>query len=192
MLQLASASSSKETIDEVGLNFMIAVIRELQPRDHIEAMLAAQMAAVHVGTMTFARRLNYTDTIRQQDSADNAFNKLARTFAAQVEALRRYRTGGEQKVRVEHVTVNAGGQAIVGNVAGPGGGSPQKSEDQSHEPKRRSLTYEPSAPLPSAIETDREPVRSAGNQGQEGLPLPRREGARRAEGQPKRSQARPL
>jgi hypothetical protein len=41
---------------------------------------------------------------------------LARTFAAQVEALKRYRTGGEQKVTVEHVTVNAGGQAIVGSV----------------------------------------------------------------------------
>jgi hypothetical protein len=47
----------------------------------------------------------------QQDSAERAFNKLARTFAAQVEALKRYRSGGEQTVRVEHVTVNEGGQA---------------------------------------------------------------------------------
>jgi len=35
-----------------------------------------------------------------------------RTFAAQVAALRRYRTGGEQTVRVEHVTVNEGGQEV--------------------------------------------------------------------------------
>jgi hypothetical protein len=41
--------------------------------------------------------------------AVRAFNKLARTFAAQLEALKRYRTGGEQKVTVEHVTVNEGG-----------------------------------------------------------------------------------
>jgi hypothetical protein len=34
-----------------------------------------------------------------------------------VEALKRYRSAGEQTVRVEHVTVNEGGQAIVGNVA---------------------------------------------------------------------------
>jgi hypothetical protein len=34
-----------------------------------------------------------------------------------MEALKRYRTGGQQKVTVEHVTVNAGGQAIVGAVA---------------------------------------------------------------------------
>jgi hypothetical protein len=32
----------------------------------------------------------------QQDSAVRAFNKLARTFAAQVETLKRYRGGGEQ------------------------------------------------------------------------------------------------
>jgi hypothetical protein len=34
-----------------------------------------------------------------------------------MEALKRYRTGGEQKVTVQHVSVSEGGQAIVGNVA---------------------------------------------------------------------------
>ena len=34
--------------------------------------------------------------IPKQDSAKRAFNKLARTFAAQVETLKRYRGGGEQ------------------------------------------------------------------------------------------------
>ena len=43
-------------------------------------------------------------------------SRLSRAFATQVEALKRYRTGGQQKVTVEHVTVNQGGQAIVGNV----------------------------------------------------------------------------
>jgi hypothetical protein len=67
--------------------------------------------------MTFARRLAHVETVPQQDSASNAFNKLARTFAAQVEALRRYRSGGEQKMTVQHVHVAEGGQAIVGNVS---------------------------------------------------------------------------
>ena len=56
--------------------------------------------------MTFARRLNHVENIPQQDSAERTFNKLARTFAAQVEALKRYRTGGEQRVIVQHVNVN--------------------------------------------------------------------------------------
>jgi hypothetical protein len=74
------------------------------------------MAAVHMATMTLAGRLAQVENIPQQDSAERAFNKLTRTFATQMEALKRYRTGGEQKVTVQHVSVSEGGQAIVGNV----------------------------------------------------------------------------
>src|SRR5262252_4930916 len=77
-----------------------------KPKDQVEAMLAAQMAAIHRTTMTFARRLANVETIAQQDSAERALNKLARTYAMQMEALKRYRTGGEQKVTVQHVSVN--------------------------------------------------------------------------------------
>ncbi|RWD26791.1 MAG: hypothetical protein EOS34_32705 [Mesorhizobium sp.] len=66
------------------------------------------------------------ETIPQQDSAERAFNKLTRTFAAQVEALKKYRTGGQQHVTVQHVTVNEGGQAIVGNVSHGGQGDGKK------------------------------------------------------------------
>ena len=106
---------------------MLAVIKGIEPQDQVESMLAAQMAAIHMATMTFARRLAHVDNIAQQDSAERAFNKLARTFTTQIEALKRYRTGGQQTVRVEHVTVNEGGQAIVGNVTG-GRGAPKKRE----------------------------------------------------------------
>jgi hypothetical protein len=103
--------------DEANSNFILSVIKGIEPRDQTEAMLAAQMAAVHMATMTFARYLATAATIKQQDSAQNAFNKLVRTFTTQMEALKRYRSTGQQKVTVEHVTVNAGGQAIVGNVS---------------------------------------------------------------------------
>jgi hypothetical protein len=68
------------------------------------------------------QRARGSHNIPQQDSASNAFNKLTRTFSMQLEALKRYRTGGEQKVTVQHVTVNDGGQAIVGAVSAPTGG----------------------------------------------------------------------
>jgi hypothetical protein len=42
--------------------------------------------------------------------------KLLRTYTTQVEALARLRRGGEQRVIVQHVNVNEGGQAIVGAV----------------------------------------------------------------------------
>jgi hypothetical protein len=109
--------------DEPGINQLMAQIAAVEPQDGIEAMLATQMAVVHQATLKTARALRGVETIPQQDSASNAFNKLARTFAAQVEALKRYRSKGEQKVVVEHVTVNEGGQAIVGQV---GGSSPNE------------------------------------------------------------------
>ena len=110
---------------------MLAIVKGIEPRDQVEAMLAAQMAAVHNATMTFARRLNHVDTIPQQDSAERTFNRLCRTFAAQVEALKRYRSRGEQIVRVERVTVNEGGQAIVGNVTNGERGPSGKTEPSS-------------------------------------------------------------
>ncbi len=114
--QLTNAVSVKGRLDERDLNFMLAVIKDVKPSDQIEAMLAAQMAATHVAILNFAPRLSRVETIQQQDSVTRAFNQLQRTFTAQMEALKRYRTGGEQKVTVQHVSVSEGGQAIVGNV----------------------------------------------------------------------------
>ena len=84
--QLVNVGSPGSSPDEDGTNFMLAVVKGIEPRDQVEAMLASQMAAVHNATMTLARRLAHVDNIPQQDSAQNAFNKLARTFAAQVRA----------------------------------------------------------------------------------------------------------
>lgn len=107
--QLANAGSQGREIDEDGLNFMLSVIKDIKPRDQLEAMLAAQMAAIHTMTMTLVRRLAHVDNIPQQDSAGSLLTKLTRTYATQMETLKRYRTGGEQKVTVQHVSVNEGG-----------------------------------------------------------------------------------
>ena len=70
-----------------------------------------------------------------------------------MEALKRYRTGGQQKVTVEHVTVNAGGQAIVGTVE-TGGGVANKSEGQPH---AKAIAHASEPPLWGQDE-EREPV----------------------------------
>ena len=114
--QLASAVSLGGGADEEAINFALAVIAGIEPKDELETMLAMQMAAIHLATMTFTRRLAHVETLDQQHGSEGALNKLARTFAMQLEALKRYRTGGEQKVVVQHVNVNEGGQAIVGAV----------------------------------------------------------------------------
>jgi hypothetical protein len=124
--QIAQAASIGQKVDELRLNFLLTFVKGIQPKDQLETMLAAQMAAVHSLTMSFSRKLLNARNIPERDSSERTLNKLARTFAAQVEALKRYRTGGEQKVTVEHVTVNQGGQAIVGNIAQEGRGSSKR------------------------------------------------------------------
>ena len=119
--QFANAATKGRVIDEQQLNFMLSMVTGIEPRDQLEAMLAAQMAAVHNATMTFARRLNHVDNIQQQDSAERAFNKLARTFACQLQALKVYRSSGQQHVTVTHLNV-AAHQAQVNVGGSPGGG----------------------------------------------------------------------
>ena len=114
-VQVANAVSKGPKTDIHATNFALAAIAGIGPKDEIEAMLAAQMAAVHKATMRYAMLLTHSDTIRQQDSNSRALNQLARTFTAQVEALKRHRSSGQQVV-VKHVTVNDGGQAVVGNI----------------------------------------------------------------------------
>jgi hypothetical protein len=98
----------------------------MQPQDAAEALLLTQMATTHQATMMLARRLNHVETIPQQDAAERALNKLARSYAAQMDTLKRYRSKGQQVVRVERVTVEEGGQAIVGNVEAGGRGREEK------------------------------------------------------------------
>jgi hypothetical protein len=161
ILQLVNASKGQGS-PEKTVNFMLAVIKGIEPKDQIEAMLAAQMAAVHMASMTFACRLAHVENIAQQDSAERAFNKLMRTFAAQVEALKRYRSGGTQKITVEHLHVSDGGQAIVGNVGTPvkGVGVRKELEVQPH-----ALGYAPGVAMPRQIEAERTKVPSAGGAG---------------------------
>src|SRR4051794_31822955 len=47
--QLAHAALSEGQFDENELNSMLSVVKSIKPRDNLEAMLAAQMGAVHLG-----------------------------------------------------------------------------------------------------------------------------------------------
>src|ERR1700745_2394988 len=104
-----------------NINNALAAVTGIGARDETEGMLATQMVATHFAAISALRRLKSTETLHQQDSNGSLAVKLLRTFTLQIEALQRYRGKGQQKVTVEHVHVNAGGQAIVGGVQGPVG-----------------------------------------------------------------------
>lgn len=120
--QAAILGSHGKRVDSEATDFALGFVDAMQPEDAAEALLLTQMAATHQATMMLARRLNHVENIPQQDAAEKALNKLARTFAAQMGTLKRYRSKGQQVVRVERVTVEDGGQAIVGAVETGGRG----------------------------------------------------------------------
>ncbi len=155
--QLARSASEGGKIDEGKLNFTLSVVRSTKPKDQLEAMLAAQMAVVHLAMMGMAPILANINEIPQLDSVGRAFNNLARTFATQMEALKRYRSGGEQKVTVQHVSVSDGGQAIVGNVTQSAHG--KASDTPSNSPSPPPALAPPSqAPMASPIDFKRQPT----------------------------------
>ncbi len=122
-------------LSEVGLNAALSLVEAAAPKDEIEGALAVQMACTHAAATAVLTRLGGGGgTERRVVALASAAARLLRAFAAQVETLRRLRHGGDQHVRVEHIHINEGAQAIVGNVRTPdrnhGTTSGMSSEDQ--------------------------------------------------------------
>jgi len=111
MNRLIVAKMAERLPDKLSTN---AVIDAIGPRDGVEVLLATQMAAIHEATISNAIRLHKAETLDDLKVHESAVNKLTRTFASQVEALRKHRTRGVQTVK--HVHVNEGGQAIVADT----------------------------------------------------------------------------
>lgn len=125
---LSSEGVNHDKAEEFPNNAM-ALLNGIQPQDEIEGMLALQMIAVHNMAMNATRVAMITGQPTEVVQVYvNQATKMLRTFTAQMEALKRYRTGGQQKVTVEHVYVGEGGQAIVGAVSTGGRGNCGKRE----------------------------------------------------------------
>jgi len=118
LFQIQAASRSPlGGISELSMNAALAMIEAAAPKDEIEAALAVQMAATHTAAMAVLAKLDAAfATERRVAAFGSAAARLLRAYAMQVEVLRRLRNGGQQFVRVEHVHVSDGGQAVIGNV----------------------------------------------------------------------------
>ena len=114
---IAAARLPGSGICEIAVNASLAFIEGAKPQGEVECALVMQMACTHSAAMsvlgTFAGAHGYGRDVPLKASAAA---RLMRAYATQVEALRRLRNGGSQVVRVEHVHVNEGGQALIGNV----------------------------------------------------------------------------
>jgi hypothetical protein len=102
-----------------------AKLGELNPADGTQGMLAAQMVGAHTAAMEFLQRaLAPGQQVEVVDRHVNWAVRLMRIFNEHAETMTRLKgKGGQQRVIVEHVTVAAGGQAIVGAVVAGGRGA---------------------------------------------------------------------
>jgi hypothetical protein len=107
-------------ISELSVNAALAMIEAAAPKDEIEGALALQMACTHAAAMAILAKLDTAFATERRIAAfGSAAARLMRAYATQVEVRRRMRHSGTQIVRVEHVHVNDGGQAVIGNVRKP-------------------------------------------------------------------------
>jgi hypothetical protein len=83
-------------------------------------MLAVQAIGVHNAAVEFIRRGQLPNQpFEGVDANINRAVRLMRLYTDQLGAMAKLKgTAGQQKMTVEHVHVHAGGQAIVGPVAG--------------------------------------------------------------------------
>jgi hypothetical protein len=102
---------------DMAINGAIAMIAAFAPQNEVEAALALQATCTHMVAMVMMARIGGGHGgDRHLAVLASAAAKLLRAHCMQIESYRRLRGGGEQNIRVEHVHVHEGGQAIVGAV----------------------------------------------------------------------------
>jgi len=104
------------------LSRAISSLEEMKPANLTEAMLAGQMLTANTAAQRFmAMALADGQTIDGADRSVMRAVRLMRVFIEQIDAMQRLKgRTGRQRVVVEHVNVQEGGQAIVGAVMGAG------------------------------------------------------------------------
>jgi hypothetical protein len=109
--------------DDAGsaLNKSITLIAASDPRNQLELILATQLAMTHITLGKSARLLdqNYKD-VQTINSLGNLYTKLSRLGIDQINTLERIKGKGQQKIIVEKVNIEAGGQAAIGVYEGVG------------------------------------------------------------------------
>ena len=95
----------------------LELYEDIKPSSSAEGMLAAQMVGTHSAALECLRRAALPNqSYEGRNMALNQAQKLMTLYTKQLATLDKHRGKGQQKVIVEHVNVEPGGQAIVGHV----------------------------------------------------------------------------
>lgn len=122
--QFISAANLGEPADGLEIDYLLSVMSAVLSNDApAKAMLAAQFGVVHGQMMRVAHFMSSTTVnVPRLEMLGRLLNGLARTSVVQWQAL----TDNRSRVTVGPLSVNQGGQAIVGNV----------TQNQTNQPKQ--------------------------------------------------------
>ena len=114
--QIAASTVGRDGNAAVRIRYARSIIKTVKSGDPMEMLQVVQMIAVHHASITHAALLGDSQNHPQWESHANIFNKLSRTYTNQMDTLLRWRSGPEQKLTVNTVSVGDGGQAFVGHL----------------------------------------------------------------------------
>ena len=124
---IAAATLPGSGISETAINAALAFVEGCQPKNEMDAALALQMACTHCAAMMVLSRFQGGGGgDRRVQSLAHASARLTNAFAHQLETYRRLKNGSSQYMRIEHVHMADGAQAVIGNVRALG----TRSEDE--------------------------------------------------------------
>jgi len=127
---------------------VIALFNGIEPQGTVEEMLATQMVAAHSAAMDclrWAMLKKQTFEGREQNLKHAA--KFMSIYTHQLEVLDKHRGKGQQKVTVEYVNVEPGGQAIVGHVEAGGRRKRKRRKGPATPAMTPAIDHSPEVPL---------------------------------------------
>ena len=119
MLSLGATIQRTDLADKAGVfELAIEAAESSKAEGAVQKMICHQMAAAHRHAMRLlAESEAQQDTVEKCRMATTA-SKLMDAFSRAATALQRLQTGSSQVVTVQHVQINGGQTAIVGNFRG--------------------------------------------------------------------------
>ena len=134
MQTAASLNTSEFSDDIAGTLKTGAVARYLEfaPVDETERMLATLCVGTHNAAMASFRHAAESNCCDVRSQELKNADRAAKSLIDALEALDRHRGRNKQDVQVRQVTVESGGQAVVGNVNSEG--RPNSKPEETHDP----------------------------------------------------------
>ena len=96
--------------------FLLSSVKGSNPTSQNEVLLLVQMAAIYDAVIIATTNLAAARDPESVERFTNALAKLARAFAAHMEALHRCRSVNENNINIQNFQVREGAQAILNNI----------------------------------------------------------------------------